>query len=324
MTINQRDAVSCNPIPNPHINVLVRTAGLKDALNPTGQLDSAYKYGRLLTHSVLATKEGIAEMYLNSLLAIVQDSFRGNSFASANQTVTYLLDGNFVGFVNDPSMKRRFLTVAASKMMAFFPELLAKSMQAILDLEQVIEAARQGCVTVRTSNSKAIRNALVFQSPSLFNVAASSIQLYHLHHLICRVLNGFSQLILDYNDVVFTKFLAYADQAAAIYYKYPAIVSKLWNYSISALNDVDVPIAISDGQNINAIDSIFSYEFVSNSDYIDNVLDVYNEITDTKTPNWLTSHSATKNIDRSYIEYGTAMLKEDIALLQAFSNIKEV
>lgn len=61
-----------DPVPNPTINVLVRTADKADSTNPSGQLGLMYEYARIMDNTAFVSKSSVAPMATARFSALVR------------------------------------------------------------------------------------------------------------------------------------------------------------------------------------------------------------------------------------------------------------
>ena len=330
-TIPQSMVARGDPVPNPTINVLVRTADKADSTNPSGQLGLMYEYARIMDNTAFVSKSSVAPMATARFSALVRKMFVAGSFDAVLQTLTYMQDTSFIGWVADPTMKARFLINSASKVYTLLPNLQSSLDSYLADVETVYGPTNQIVDAIRTGakNQPMIRTALVFQQPSLYESAQEAIFLYHCVYLLCKSLNGFVYLAeqepASRNHIALSNLKETTRLLTERFYKVATAVARLWNAALSAAYDADAPSGQIVGQNLNAI--VFMFERGTQDKFVDYsalILRQFRRITDRRTPNWLSTQMVARPVSADSIRYDASTVQQATLDLKTLAYSREV
>ena len=321
-----------SPIPNPAINTLVHTADRVSATNPTGQLDKMYAYAYLMDNTAFAARSNIPEFYGSRILSVLRRLYTTGSVDAWLQTLNYLQDPKFVGFVSDPTMKARFMLAASSKIVTLLPELLTQVKAFHENIEplktsttQVVEKIREGA-----KDAPLIRTALTFQTPSLYLCAEETMILYHALYLICLSLNGIESLMIPQQategNIARVKLREVAVQIDDEFFKVAPHLSFLWNQALSAVNDRDIPDpSAMQMQNLNVVQTVFELApLTTHQEYTYYLMQQFKRTTDRKTPNWLSPAFAAQPVSIDAVTYTAASTQKSLLDLKTLIYSREV
>lgn len=328
--IPQSQVVPGDPRPAPTINPLVRTADKAAEDNPTGQYTRMLAYAQVMNDTTFIARADLPLLFHSRIASLMRKMYQAGSFDSMLQTMTYMQDKKFIGFVVDPTMRARFQLAAASKAITLMPDLYQLMADFVIQVDSVRQPAQGVATEIRTTaaDEPLIRSALVFQPPSMYQTAANVFAIYHITYLLCRALNGFDAIIensiRDRIEVVKLKemIVKFTDEM----FKMPGPLAFFWNLSLSAVSNVDVPTTAQIAlQNLNPV--IYTFESLMPDtwgEYENIPLRQFKRPTDQRTPNWMTPQRNAMPVSKDAVDYTAKIVETSLRDLRTLVYSKEV